>query len=174
MKFKRIKKLHFVGIGGVGMCGIAEILRNSGYEITGSDLKQSETTIFLEKLGIRISYSHNSENIEGSDVVVTSSAVTDDNPEVMIFLEISSYGFREGPSFWGAAEPVVMESPTIRTKRSGEPIRFTVGWFIIEWCSFTPGGHASRIAAPGRGGIHRRFRGAGSPDPGVQWCREIC
>jgi len=83
MKFKRIKKLHFVGIGGVGMCGIAEILRNSGYEITGSDLKQSETTIFLEKLGIKISYSHDSENIEGCDVVVTSSAVTDDNPEVM-------------------------------------------------------------------------------------------
>ena len=57
MKFKRIKKLHFVGIGGVGMCGIAEILHNSGYEITGSDLKASETTAHLENLGIKIYFS---------------------------------------------------------------------------------------------------------------------
>lgn len=83
MKFKRIKKLHFVGIGGVGMCGIAEILRNSGYEVTGSDLKKSETTGFLEKLGIKMFYSHDRGNIGDSDVVVTSSAVTDDNPEVI-------------------------------------------------------------------------------------------
>jgi UDP-N-acetylmuramate--alanine ligase len=83
MKFKRIKKLHFVGIGGVGMCGIAEILRNSGYDVSGSDLKKSETTGFLEKLGINISYSHDPANIADSDVIVTSSAVTDDNPEVL-------------------------------------------------------------------------------------------
>lgn len=83
MKFKRIRKLHFVGIGGVGMCGIAEILHNSGYEITGSDLKASDTTAHLEDLGIKIYLSHKPENITGSDVVVTSSAVTDDNPEVI-------------------------------------------------------------------------------------------
>jgi UDP-N-acetylmuramate--alanine ligase len=82
MKFKRIKKLHFVGIGGVGMCGIAEILHNTGYEITGSDLKSSETTAHLENLGIKINYAHDPGNIAGSDVIVTSSAVTDDNPEV--------------------------------------------------------------------------------------------
>ncbi|UCE65002.1 MAG: UDP-N-acetylmuramate--L-alanine ligase [Candidatus Zixiibacteriota bacterium] len=82
MKFKRIKRLHFVGIGGVGMCGIAEILHNSGYEITGSDLKASETTAHLENTGIKIYFSHNPENVISSDVVVTSSAVTDDNPEV--------------------------------------------------------------------------------------------
>jgi len=83
MKFKRIKKLHFVGIGGVGMCGIAEILHNSGYEITGSDLRATETTAHLENLGIKIYFSHNPENIGSSDVVVTSSAVTEDNPEVI-------------------------------------------------------------------------------------------
>ena len=83
MKFKRIKKLHFVGIGGVGMCGIAEILHNTGYRLTGSDLKKTETTTHLQKLGIEVTYSHEPENVIGSDVVVTSSAVGDDNPEVM-------------------------------------------------------------------------------------------
>ncbi len=83
MKFKRIKKLHFVGIGGVGMCGIAEILHNTGYQLTGSDLKKTETTTHLEELGIEIMYSHEPSNVIGSDVVVTSSAVGDDNLEVV-------------------------------------------------------------------------------------------
>jgi UDP-N-acetylmuramate--alanine ligase len=83
MRFKRIKHLHFVGIGGTGMCGIAEVLHNSGYKITGSDLKKTETTEHLESLGIRIDYSHEASNMKGADVVVTSSAVGDDNPEVM-------------------------------------------------------------------------------------------
>jgi UDP-N-acetylmuramate--alanine ligase len=83
MKFKRIKKLHFVGIGGVGMCGIAEILYNTGYQITGSDLKKTETTAHLEDIGIGIEFSHEPSNVIGSDVIVTSSAVGDDNPEVI-------------------------------------------------------------------------------------------
>jgi UDP-N-acetylmuramate--alanine ligase len=83
MRFKRIKNLHFVGIGGTGMCGIAEVLHNSGYKITGSDLKKTDTTEHLESLGMRISYGHEGANISGSDVVVISSAVTDDNPEVI-------------------------------------------------------------------------------------------
>ena len=83
MKFKRIKKLHFVGIGGVGMCGIAEILHNTGYQLTGSDLKKTETTTHLQAIGIEVKYSHEPANVIGSDVVVISSAVGDDNPEVM-------------------------------------------------------------------------------------------
>jgi len=83
MRFKRIKSLHFVGIGGTGMCGIAEVLHNSGYKITGSDLKRTETTEHLEGLGIKILYSHEGANVAGSDVVVISSAVTVDNPEVI-------------------------------------------------------------------------------------------
>lgn len=83
MKFKRIKKLHFVGIGGVGMCGIAEVLHNSGYQITGSDLKKTDTTSHLEELGIDIKYSHDAENVLDSDVIVISSAVGEDNPEVI-------------------------------------------------------------------------------------------
>jgi UDP-N-acetylmuramate--alanine ligase len=83
MKFRRIKRLHFVGIGGTGMCGIAEVLFNLGYTITGSDLKKTEVTDYLEKLGITISYSHRGENIRGSDVVVYSSAVKPDNSELI-------------------------------------------------------------------------------------------
>lgn len=83
MKFKRIKKLHFIGIGGTGMCGIAEVLHNLGYTITGSDLKQTEVTDYLSKLGMKINYDHIPENIQGADVVVYSSAVTRDNPELI-------------------------------------------------------------------------------------------
>ncbi len=83
MKFKRIKSLHLVGIGGTGMCGIAEVLHNTGYKVTGSDLKKTETTEHLESLGIEIRYGHESGNIQGSDVVVISSAVADENPEVV-------------------------------------------------------------------------------------------
>jgi UDP-N-acetylmuramate--alanine ligase len=83
MKFKRIKKLHFVGVGGTGMCGIAEVLHNLGYGLTGSDLKKTEVTEFLEKLGIVIHYSHEAKNIGDADVVVYSSAVKQDNPELV-------------------------------------------------------------------------------------------
>jgi UDP-N-acetylmuramate--alanine ligase len=83
MRFKRIKNLHFIGIGGTGMCGIAEVLHNTGYKISGSDLKETETTDYLERLGIKIWYSHDGENVKGADVIVTSSAVDDSNPEVI-------------------------------------------------------------------------------------------
>jgi len=83
MKFKRIKQLHFVGIGGTGMCGIAEVLFNLGYKISGSDLKKTEVTEYLQNLGIDIKYKHDGENIQDADVVVYSSAVTRDNPELI-------------------------------------------------------------------------------------------
>ncbi|RLC50467.1 MAG: UDP-N-acetylmuramate--L-alanine ligase [Candidatus Cloacimonadota bacterium] len=78
----RIKKLHFVGIGGIGMSGIAELLLNQGFQITGSDLNQTEITENLVKKGARIAKGHDPELIRGCDVVVKSSAVKDDNPEV--------------------------------------------------------------------------------------------
>jgi len=72
-----------VGIGGVGMSGIAEVLKNLGYEVEGSDLKESETTKRLRALGININIGHRAENIKNTDVVVISSAVARDNPEVV-------------------------------------------------------------------------------------------
>lgn len=81
--FERYKTIHFVGIGGIGMSGIAEVLANLGYEVTGSDIKESETTKRLEALGIKISIGHRAENIGSAHVVVVSSAVSFDNPEVL-------------------------------------------------------------------------------------------
>lgn len=81
-EMRRIKTIHFVGIGGVGMCGIAEVLCNQGYKISGSDIKASATTDRLKEMGARIHIGHSEENIVDSDVVVISSAVNDTNPEV--------------------------------------------------------------------------------------------
>ena len=80
--YGKIQKIHFVGIGGIGMSGIAEVLINLGYQVSGSDLKESGITRRLHKLGGSISYGHRSENLADVDVVVTSTAVKQDNPEV--------------------------------------------------------------------------------------------
>ncbi|MGI9230008.1 MAG: UDP-N-acetylmuramate--L-alanine ligase [Gammaproteobacteria bacterium] len=79
---KRVNHIHFVGIGGAGMCGIAEVLHNLGYVISGTDLQPSAVTRQLAALGIRIGHEHKQANINGSDVVVYSGAVSDDNPEM--------------------------------------------------------------------------------------------
>jgi UDP-N-acetylmuramate--alanine ligase len=81
--FANFKTIHLVGIGGVGMSGIAEVLHNLGYEVTGSDLKESETTKRLMGLGIKIHMGHSAENIGNAHVIVISSAVRPDNPEVV-------------------------------------------------------------------------------------------
>ena len=81
--FEKIKHLHLVGIGGSGMCGIAEILLNMGYTISGSDIQKTPVTRRLEELGASISYRHDPKNVRGSDVVVISSAIRQDNPEVV-------------------------------------------------------------------------------------------
>ncbi len=78
----RIRCIHFVGIGGVGMAGIAEVLISLGYAVQGSDLKLGRTTRRLEGLGARVFQGHAAGNIEGADVVVVSSAVAADNPEI--------------------------------------------------------------------------------------------
>lgn len=81
--FNKYKVIHFVGIGGIGMSGIAEVLYNLGYEVTGSDLKESATTRRLRDIGIKIFIGHDAENINGAHVVVISSAVSFDNIEVI-------------------------------------------------------------------------------------------
>ena len=80
--FKRIKHVHFVGIGGIGMSGIAEVLLNLGYKVTGSDVRGTAITERLEKCGATIYPRHAVENVSGAHVVVTSSAVRSDNPEI--------------------------------------------------------------------------------------------
>jgi UDP-N-acetylmuramate--alanine ligase len=81
--YGKIEKIHFVGIGGIGMSGIAEVLLNLGYRVSGSDLKRSDITERLASLGGEIQYGHARENVREADVVVISSAVKEDNPEVL-------------------------------------------------------------------------------------------
>ncbi|MGZ4836088.1 MAG: UDP-N-acetylmuramate--L-alanine ligase [Terriglobales bacterium] len=80
--FAKIQRIHFVGIGGIGMSGIAEVLLNLGYKVSGSDLKNSSVTQRLAGLGAAIFEGHRAENIAGAEVVVTSSAISAENPEV--------------------------------------------------------------------------------------------
>jgi UDP-N-acetylmuramate--alanine ligase len=81
--FNKYRAVHFVGIGGVGMSGIAEVLHNLGYEVTGSDLRETETTNRLKNLGIKVYIGHARENVDHAHVVVISSAVSPVNPEVV-------------------------------------------------------------------------------------------
>ncbi len=81
--FAPTQRVHFIGIGGIGMSGIAEILLTMGYPVSGSDLRASGTTERLERLGATVYLGHKAENAAASDVVVTSSAVARDNPEVL-------------------------------------------------------------------------------------------
>ena len=80
--FAKIQRIHFVGIGGIGMSGIAEVLLNLGYKVSGSDLKSSAVTQRLAGLGAETFEGHRAENISGAEVVVTSSAISSENPEV--------------------------------------------------------------------------------------------
>ena len=80
--FLHVKNVHFVGIGGIGMSGIAEVLCDLGFIVSGSDIKKSKNTDRLEKMGARIAEGHNESNLGDAQVVVYSSAVKDDNPEV--------------------------------------------------------------------------------------------
>ena len=80
-EMRRIKRIHFIGIGGTGMCGIAEVLNNQGYSISGSDMRVSTATKRLQKNGIQVFLGHAREYVEGVDVVVVSSAIKPDNPE---------------------------------------------------------------------------------------------
>jgi UDP-N-acetylmuramate--alanine ligase len=87
MMMNTIKRVHFVGIGGIGMSGIAEILLNQGFEISGSDMNLSEITDRLERIGIKIYEGHKTENLSDVDVLVYSSAVNINNPEVKSAIE---------------------------------------------------------------------------------------
>ena len=82
-EMRRVKQIHFIGIGGAGMCGIAEILLNEGYHISGSDIAESAVTQRLACAGAKVFIGHKAENITGASVVVISSAIRDDNPEVV-------------------------------------------------------------------------------------------
>ena len=80
--FGKTKHIHFIGIGGIGMSGMAELLHNHGFEISGSDINESDRTEHLKSIGIIIYKGHNKNNIKVVDLIVYSSAVNLDNPEI--------------------------------------------------------------------------------------------
>ena len=86
-EMRRIRQIHFIGIGGVGMCGIAEVLLNQGYDISGSDLKASAVTDRLVSLGAQVFFGHESDNVKSADVVVVSTAIDQSNPEIQYATE---------------------------------------------------------------------------------------
>src|SRR5438034_11627782 len=98
VSFRNFQRIHLVGIGGIGMSGIAEVLLTLGYSVSGSDVKLSNITERLENLGATIYGGHQASNADGAHVVVTSSAVKPDNPEV---IEIGRASCRESVDLGG-------------------------------------------------------------------------
>ena len=82
-EMRRIQRIHFIGIGGAGMCGIAEVLLNQGYKIRGSDIQENAATHRLAELGVEIKIGHKESNVKGVDVVVRSTAISEKNPEIV-------------------------------------------------------------------------------------------
>ena len=82
-EMRRIRRIHFIGIGGAGMCGIAEVLKRQGYDITGSDLRESRVVDRLRGFGIEVLIGHEHAHVQKADVVVVSSAIQEDNPELV-------------------------------------------------------------------------------------------
>ena len=80
---RRIRRVHFVGVGGAGMNGIAEVLVNQGFDVSGSDLVESRVTRHLGKLGVKVFIGHDAAHIDGVDVLVVSTAVSENNAEVL-------------------------------------------------------------------------------------------
>jgi len=82
-EMRRIRQIHFIGIGGAGMSGIAEVLLNQGYNISGSDMRQSRVADRLVAMGMQVFIGHREENVKDADVVVTSTAINEENPEII-------------------------------------------------------------------------------------------
>lgn len=87
-EMRRIGHIHFVGVGGAGMCGIAEVLLNQGYHVSGSDIRAGMSTARLETMGAKILIGHKTENVDGADVIVVSTAIDEFNPELMAAKEM--------------------------------------------------------------------------------------
>ena len=82
MNFGDIKNIHFVGVGGIGMSGIAEILSHAGVSVSGCDLKSSSATDLLTRRGIEVVFGHDPSHVHGQDMIVVTSAVRGENPEI--------------------------------------------------------------------------------------------
>ena len=122
--------MHFVGIGGVGMSGIAEVMMNLGYHVTGSDIAESDTTRHLAEMGATIWLGHDASHVAGADAVVISSAVHEENPEVVEALQYRYRGILSPlclpipPHRQLSAMIRIPYSPVIVKHGQGKPFKF--------------------------------------------------
>ena len=145
---RRIQRVHFVGIGGAGMSGIAEVLVNQGFTVSGSDLAESRSTRHLRQLGATIHQGHAAKNVQGADVLVVSSAVAAANPEVQAARELRSpvvpraemlaelMRFRRGIAVAGTHGKTTTTSLTASLlAEAGEDPTFVIGGLLNAWGS---------------------------------------
>ena len=85
----KVSRIHFVGIGGTGMCGIAEVLHNLGYQVSGSDLHYNSATQHLQAIGVKVYEGHAPEQVKDAQVIVTSTAVSESNPEAVSYTHLT-------------------------------------------------------------------------------------
>ena len=131
-----IRHIHFIGVGGSGMSGIAEVLFNLGYTISGSDLSDSSTLRRLASLGIQTHVGHSAENVKGADAVVTSTAVKADNPEV---LAARSRHIPVVPRAVMLAELMRMKQGVAIAGTHGKTSTTSMLTWILEAAGLTPG-----------------------------------
>ncbi len=146
--YRRIKRVHFVGAGGIGMCGLAELLANQGYEISGSDLREGPTVERLRSLGISVALGHDAANVGAADVVVYSSAVRATNPEL---LEASRRGLPVIPRAEMLAEVMRLKDGIAVAGSHGKTTTTSLIAHVLDAAGLDPtaivGG---RVLAPGR------------------------
>ena len=137
----RTRRIHFVGIGGIGMSGIAELLANLGYEVSGSDARRSTVTDRLERLGVRVSVGHDAAHVGRADVVVVTSAIKSGNPETIEAVRTPDSGHPAG----GDARRA--HAVALRHRHRGRPRQ------DLDDVDGGPGARASRARSDGG---HRR------------------
>ncbi len=146
--YRRIRRVHFVGAGGIGMCGLAELLANQGYEISGSDLREGPTVERLRSLGISVALGHDAANVGAADVVVYSSAVRATNPEL---LEASRRGLPVIPRAEMLAEVMRLKDGIAVAGSHGKTTTTSLIAHVLDTAGLDPtaivGG---RVLAPGR------------------------
>jgi UDP-N-acetylmuramate--alanine ligase len=146
--YRRIERVHFVGAGGIGMCGLAELLANQGYEISGSDLREGPTVERLRSLGISVALGHDAANVGAADVVVYSSAVRATNPEL---LEAARRGLPVIPRAEMLAEVMRLKDGIAVAGSHGKTTTTSLIAHVLDAAGLDPtvivGG---RVLAPGR------------------------
>ena len=135
-QMRRVKNIFFIGIGGAGMGGIAEVLLNEGYAISGSDIQEGPMTKRLSELGADVKIGHRAENVEGMDVIVVSSAINEQNPEIIVAREQRIPIIRRAEML---AELMRFRHGIAIAGTHGKTTTSSMLAWVLEDCGFQPG-----------------------------------